>query len=91
MLTTAILLLLVSNAVTVRRDKSILFSRASLAILTICFFICFASFDFKLHEKGLGLFCGLFQTTTISHVFYMFVLIITILILQLNAFYPRKI
>lgn len=91
MLMTAILLLLLSNAITVRRDKSILFSRASLAILTVCFFICFASFDFKLHEKGLGLFCGLFQTTAVSHSFHLFVLIITILILQLNAFYPRKV
>lgn len=91
MLTSAILLVLMSNAVTMRRDKSILFARSSLTILIICFFICFNSFDLKLHEKGLGLFSGLLQTTTITHAFHVFVFLITLLILQLNGFYPRKV
>ena len=91
MLTIAILLLLMSNAVTIRRDKSILFSRSSLTILISCFFICFNSFDLKLHEKGLGLYSGFLQTTAVSHVFHIFVFIMTLLILQLNGFYPRKI
>lgn len=91
MLTSTILLLLISNAVTIRRDKSILFARSSLTILIFCFFLCFNSFDLKLHEKGLGLFSGLLQTTAISHVFHIFVFIITFLILQLNGFYPRKV
>ena len=91
MLTLAILLLLMSNAVTIRRDKSILFARSSLTILAFCFFLCFNSFDLKLHEKGLGLFSGLLQTTTITHVFHIFVFIVTLLILQLNGFYPRKV
>ena len=91
MLMQAILFLLMSNAVTIRRDKSILFSRSSLTILIVCFLICFNSFDLKLHEKGLGLYSGFLQTTALSHVFHIFVFIITFLILQLNGFYPRKI
>lgn len=91
MLILSILLLLISNAVTSRRDKSILFSRSSLSILVLCFFICFNSFDLKLHEKGLGLYSGFLQTTAISHAFHIFVFLVTLLILQLNGFYPRKI
>ena len=91
MLILSILLLLMSNAVSSRRDKSILFARISISILLLCFIICFNSFDLKLLEKGLALYSGFIQVTTITHTFHMFVILITILILLLNGFYPRKI
>lgn len=91
MLISSILFLLSSNAVTVRRDKSILYARIVITILICCFIICMNSFYSQFHDKGLGLFGGLYHTTAVTHVFHMFILIITALILQLNGFYPRKV
>ena len=91
MLISSILFLLSSNAVTVRRDKSILYARIVITILICCFILCMNSFYSQFHDKGLGLFGGLYHTTAITHVFHMFILIITALILQLNGFYPRKV
>ena len=91
MLMLSIIFLLSSNAVTLRRDKSILYARIVITILICCFILCMNSFYSQFHDKGLGLFGGLYHTTAITHVFHMFILIITALILQLNGFYPRKV
>jgi NADH-ubiquinone oxidoreductase chain 2 len=88
MLTLSILLLLLSNAVTLRRDKSILYSRIAIIILSYSFFNGFLSLLFKSFKRGIGLFGGLFHATIITHVFQLFILIISIVILQLTAFFP---
>lgn len=90
MLILSILFLLSSNAVTLRRDKSILYARIVITILIFCFVLCINSYYSEFHEKGLGLFGGLYQTTAITQIFHMFVILITALIIQLNGFYPRK-
>lgn len=91
MLISTSLFLLISNAVTLRRDKSILYSRIAITILICCFLLCVNSFFLKFYDKGLGLFSGLLQNTAITHVFHTFAFLITGLILQLNSFYPRKV
>lgn len=91
MLFTSILALLFSNAVTIRRDKSILYARISILILFSCILISINSFNLEFEDKGLGLFGGLYHTTVVSHTFQIFVFLITLIILQLNSFYPRKI
>jgi NADH-ubiquinone oxidoreductase chain 2 len=80
MLIFAILFLLLSNAVTLRRDKSILFSRVAFNCL---YFACL--------DSGIGLYGGLFHDTTTTHVFHIFIFLICAAILQLTAFYPRKV
>jgi len=90
MLILSILFLLSSNAVTLRRDKSILYARCVITILISCFILCINSYYSQFHDKGLGLFGGLYQTSAITQVFHMFVILITALIIQLNGFYPRK-
>lgn len=87
MLTTSILFLLSSNAVTIRRDKSILYARIVITILLCCFFLCFNSFHTQFHDTGLGLFSGLYQTTSTTPVFHMFILLVTCLITHLTPFY----
>ncbi len=62
MLISYILLLLSSNAVTLRRDKSILYSRVLLLMLTYSFLILL-NLNMTFSDKGIGLFGGLFQTT----------------------------
>ena len=91
MLISSILLILCSNAVAIRRDKSILYARIAIAVLACCFLLTINSFHSQFHDKGLGLFGGLYHTTAVTHVFHMFIFMITGLILQLNAFYTRKV
>ena len=86
----SILLLLLSNAVNIRRDKSILFSRVAITILLYCLFLAMQSLHLSYLEKGIGLYGGLYQATCNTHVFQMFIFVLTASILQLTAFYPRK-
>ena len=91
MLISSLLLLLLSNAVTLRRDKSILYSRISITILYMSFSVALESLNLITLGKGVGLHGGLFYATAISHVFQMFIFLISAAILQLTGFYPRKV
>ena len=91
MLVTSLTLLLLSNAVSSRRDKSILFSRTTLLILFYCFILL--SFDLNLIfvDKGLSLFGGLIYCKGHSQIFALFIISLSLVILLLTSFYPRKI
>nr|QCS25184.1 NADH dehydrogenase subunit 2 [Arthonia rubella] len=91
MLLLTIISLISSNAVAFRRDKSIIYSRSILATLIACLFIIYFTFNSKFLDKGIGLYHGLFHVTAITHIFQIFIFIISGLMLQLNSFYPRKI
>ena len=41
--------------------------------------------------KGIGLHGGLLHITNITQIFHIFIFFISILILQLTSFYPRKV
>ena len=47
MLILSIIILISSNAVAFRRDKSIVYSRSVIATLIVCIFISLYGFDFK--------------------------------------------
>ena len=87
MLITSILLLLLSNAVTLRRDKSVLYSRTCISILLYC--ISSNYFLIKI-IKVIGLFGGLFHATSVTRIFQIFLYIVCAVILQLTAYFPRK-
>lgn len=91
MLLFSIICILGSNAVAVRRDKSIIYCRSVIATLTVCLIISLFAYNPKFLDKGIGLYHGLFHTTAITHIFQIFILLISGVILQLNSFYPRKI
>lgn len=91
MLISSLLLLLLSNAVTLRRDKSILYSLVSINVLCISSLITLESLNLITLGKGVGLYGGLFHATSISHIFQMFIFLISAVILQLTGFYPRKV
>ena len=42
-------------------------------------------------SKGIGLHGGLLHITNITQIFHIFIFFISILILQLTSFYPRKV
>jgi len=87
----SILFLLSSNAVSLRRDKSILYARVVITILISSFILCCNTYYSEFNEKGLGFFGGFYQTSALTHTFHLFIFVITSLILILNGFYPRKV
>ena len=91
MLIYSTLFLLSSNAVSLRRDKSILYARIVITILICSFILASNSYYTDFHDKGLGFFGGFYQTSALTHIFHLFIFVITSLILVLNAFYPRKV
>jgi hypothetical protein len=91
MLTLSLILLLLSNSITLRRDKSILYSRASTTILLISSLIAYDNLYFLFLNKGIGIFGGLFHSTCTTNTFHLFILLISSVILLLTSFYPRKV
>lgn len=89
MILISILFLLLSNAVTLRRDMSILFNRIAIISLTYC--ILHHMMSLFIPTKGIGLHGGLLHITSLVQIFHIFIFIICILILQLTSFYPRKV
>jgi NADH-ubiquinone oxidoreductase chain 2 len=91
MLIFSILFLLLSNAVTLRRDKSILFSRVAIIVLLYSSLIAITSLYFTYLDRGIGLYGGLFHATSITQIFHIFIFLISASILQLTGFYPRRV
>jgi NADH-ubiquinone oxidoreductase chain 2 len=87
----SILFLLLSNAVTLRRDKSILFSRVAIIVLLYSSLIAMASLYLIYLDRGIGLYGGLFHATSTTQIFHIFIFLISAVILQLTGFYPRKV
>ena len=86
----SIIFLLLSNAVTFRREKSILYSRKTILILLCSCLIALKSLDISFLDKGIGLYGGLFHATHVTQTFHTFIFLVSAIILQLSAFYPRK-
>lgn len=91
MLSYSISFFLLSNSVTLRRDKSILFSRVALLVLLFSIYIATFNVLIKNFFTGLGLYGGLFHTTCISQIFQIFLFFVSGVIIQLTAFYPRRV
>lgn len=86
MLLFSILSLFFKNAVTLRRDLSILFNR--IAIIALIYCLIQGIISLSIINKGLGLHGGLLHITNITQTFHIFIYLISILILQLTSFYP---
>lgn len=91
MLVLSLIFFILSNAVTIRRDKSILYSRIAIKSLIYCSVICINILDIRALEKGIGIYGGLFNVTLFSQTFNVFIFILSAVILLLTAFYPRKV
>ena len=83
-------ILLFSNGLTIRSDVSILYGRIGIIILTYSFISAFNNLYITYLEKGIGLYGGLFNVTSIIHNFQMYIILISLLILLMTSFYPRK-
>jgi NADH-ubiquinone oxidoreductase chain 2 len=87
----SIIFILLSNAVTLRRDKSILFSRVAIIVLLYALLLAITGLYLNSLGTGIGLYGGLFHVTSTIQVFHIFIFLISALILQLTAFYPRRV
>jgi NADH-ubiquinone oxidoreductase chain 2 len=90
MILTFLLSLLFSNGLNVRPDTSILYSRIGILIVFYSLIAALTSFHITYLEKGIGLYAGLFNASSITHTFQIFIFIICGIILLMTAFYPRK-
>lgn len=91
MLILSLISLLMSNAVSLRRDKSILYSRITIIILLLSSYLTLDSLYLTNLDTGIGLYGGLFSATSITHTFQLFIFLVSAAILQLTSFYPRKV
>jgi NADH-ubiquinone oxidoreductase chain 2 len=89
MIIISILSLLLSNAVNLRRDVSILYNRIAIFILLYCIVHDYTSLTVV--TKGIGLHGGLLLINNLTQIFHIFIFIVTIFILTLTSFYPRKV
>ena len=89
MLFNSLIYLLFSSSVTLRRDLSILFNR--IAILALQYSIVLHIISLFMCNKGISLHGGLLHISNITQIFQIFIFFISILILQLTSFYPRKV
>ncbi|RYE11942.1 MAG: hypothetical protein EOP34_11715 [Rickettsiales bacterium] len=57
-------------------------------MLLYSLFSSYLNFHLTYLEKGIGLYGGLFNITAITQSFYIFIFLISILILLMTGFYP---
>jgi NADH-ubiquinone oxidoreductase chain 2 len=68
---------------------SIIFNRV--AVIDLAYSILQANTSLSMVGQGIGLHGGLLHITNITLIFHIFIFFISILILQLTSFYPRKV
>lgn len=90
MLISLLIFLIISSAVSLRQDKSILFSRIVIKTLLFTTFIAMNNLYIAPLEKGVGIYGGLFNVNALTQTFDIFVFIVSAIILILTSFYPRK-
>lgn len=91
MLISLLIFLLLSNAVTYRQDKSILFSRVVITALASSSYLALNNLYLQPLEKGIGIYGGLFNVTIFTQTFNIFLFLVSAVIITLTAFYPRKV
>src|ERR1700712_4579794 len=69
--------LLISNALTLRKEKSILFSRIVMLSLILASVLAYNNIYVMSLDKGIGLYGGLFHVTLLTHSFNIFVFIVS--------------
>ena len=82
--------LLLSNSLTFRRDIAIFYSRIGILILFYCIYLSFNNLFITYLDNGIGLFGGLFYISSITQSFHILIFFISLLILNMTGFYPRK-
>ena len=90
MLISSVFSLLLSNSLAFRRDISILYSRIGIIVLFYCIYLAYNSLFITYIDNGIGIFGSLFYISSITQAFHILIFFLSLLILNMTAFYPRK-
>jgi len=90
MLISSSLFLVLSTALSLRRDTTILYSRVGMIILFYCIYLSYNNLFITYLDNGIGLFGGLLYTSSITQTFHILIFFISFFILNMTSFYPRK-
>jgi NADH-ubiquinone oxidoreductase chain 2 len=90
MVLTYLLLLLLSNGLINKPDTSVLYSRVAITIVLFSLIPSYSALYITYLGKGLSLYGGLFNVTSITLTFHIFIFIICGIILLMTSYYPRK-
>jgi NADH-ubiquinone oxidoreductase chain 2 len=88
MLLSSIFSLLLSNALSSKNNSAILYSRIGILVLFYCMYLSYNNLFVEYLDNGLGLFGGLFSTSSIIQIFHIFIFVLSLLILYMTGFYP---
>jgi hypothetical protein len=91
MLITYLTILLISNALSLRKDKSILFSTIVKIALALSTVPAFNNLLAMLLDKGIGIYGDLFHVTAFTQAFNIFIFVVTTVILNITCFYHGKV
>ena len=81
--------ILLSSAVTFRRDKAISFNRITMIVLLYSSYLGYETLFLLPLQSGIGIYGGLYQVSSLTQTFVVFISILSIIILQLSSFYYR--
>jgi len=89
MLILSIILILLSNAVNLKRESSILYSRISVLILINTILILYINLDVNFLLKGVILYGGLMSVKLYTYIFIIFILLLNVFILGITSVMPN--
>jgi len=84
------LIKLLSVALTSRRDKSILYNRSAIFILSVVLIISITTYDINTINTGVGLYGGLYHINIIGQLFHSTIYLISGIIILLTSFFARN-
>jgi NADH-ubiquinone oxidoreductase chain 2 len=91
MLISSLTYLLISNALSLRKDKSILFSKIVMVSLILISVLAYNYLFVISQDNSIGIYGGLFHVTAFAPRFNKLPYFICAVILTLTSFYPRKV
>ena len=84
-----LILILFNSAVTFKRDKAISFNRITMIVLLYSSILGYETYLLLPIQSGIGIYGGLYQVSSLTQTFVVFISILSIIILQLSSFYYR--
>ena len=83
--------ILISNALTLKRDLSVLFARVVAIVFSLACVSCIYILTILSLKKSVALYDGLFHTSSFTQSMHLFFILISGIILLFTGFYPRKV
>ncbi len=91
MLFCKILFIILYSALMPRRDITILLAKIVIITNILIIYLNFKTFYLITLDKGICIYNGVFHFNATTHMFNIFILLLTTIIISFNSFYPRKI